>query len=148
MELDNKLAQVVGEVQLRVYIEDWQTELLDHSSLNIVEDDTRIYLAVFSKSVDRLGLTPSDVICKSVEEWSRRTASRQRSVDRQVRSHRSVDRWISTRVRVSREHAFNRTNLFRSLKFCLTSTLLWIFKIFLCITTILYIIIFVYWNFP
>lgn len=85
MELDNKLAQVVGEVQLRVYIEDWQTELLDHSSLNIVEDDTRIYLAVFSESVDRLGLTPSDVICKSVEEWSRRTASRQRSVDRQVR---------------------------------------------------------------
>ena len=83
---------MVGEVQLRVYIEDWQTELLDHSSLNIVEDDTRIYLAVFSESVDRLGLAPSDVICESVEEWSRRTASRQRSVDRQVRSHRSVDR--------------------------------------------------------
>ena len=85
MKLDNKLATDRWTGTVTSLYRRLETKFLDHSSLDIVEDDTCINFGAFSKSVDCLGLTPSDVICESVEKWSRGTGNKERPVDRQVR---------------------------------------------------------------
>lgn len=48
---------------------------LDHSSLAIGEDDTRINPPASSRSVNRHGFAGSDVVRESVEEWPGTDAS-------------------------------------------------------------------------
>lgn len=87
MELDNKLATSGSRDTVTSLYRRHEAKFLDHSSLDIEEDDTRINFSTFSKSVDPLGLASSDIICESVEERSRGRGHEERwSVDRQVRS--------------------------------------------------------------
>lgn len=85
MKLDNKLATYPWTGTVTSLYRRLETKFLDHSSLDIVEDDTRINFGAFSKSVDCFDLTPSDVICESVEKWPRGIGNEERSVDHQVR---------------------------------------------------------------
>ncbi|KAK1132336.1 hypothetical protein K0M31_016444 [Melipona bicolor] len=86
MKLDNKLATYPWTGTVTSLYRGLETKFLDHSSLDIVEDELRntcINFGAFSKSVDYLGLTSSDVICESVEKWTRGTGNKEQSVDRQ-----------------------------------------------------------------
>lgn len=71
MELDNKLATSSSRDTVTSVYRRHEAKFLDHSSLDVEEDDTRINFSAFSKSVDPFGLASSDIICESVEKRSR-----------------------------------------------------------------------------
>lgn len=71
MELDNKLATSSSRDTVTSVYRRHEAKFLDHSSLDVEEDDTRINFSAFSKSIDPLGLASSDIICESVEKRSR-----------------------------------------------------------------------------